>query len=110
MRFERLRGSWDESNVTILSPDIFKCGYSICQILVDSKFAGPRRTMILCLLHGDRRYVLFFFFFLSPEPVEGRVCWELFRVMSEKIQSIAVAASHSLDTKEQGRWATPFFL
>lgn len=61
-RFRRRRGGWDGSNVTVLSPDIFECGCSICQILVDASFAGPRRTMILCLHHGDRLCAFSFIF------------------------------------------------
>lgn len=67
-RSERWRGAWDESNVTVLSLDIFKCGCSICQILAAASFAVPRRTMILCLHHGHR-LCAFSCIFWTPETL-----------------------------------------
>lgn len=109
-RFRRWRVGWDGSNVPVLSPDIFECGCSICQILVAASFAAPRRTMILCLHHWDRLCALSFIFW-TPEPL---LKWEhvghFFRDLWEEIHSIAVAVTQSLDSKEQRRWAPPFFL
>lgn len=91
----------DERNVTVLSLDIFKCECSICQNPVGPNFTQPRRTMILCLLHGDRRGMLFHIFFLMPESLlKGEPVGMIFRVMSEEIQSIAVAVTRHQRTGE----------
>lgn len=55
--------------------------------------------------------VCFFLYFLNSwDSVEGRACWESFKVICEEIHSIAIAVTQSLDTKEQRRWTPPFFL
>lgn len=56
--------------------------------------------------------VCFNFYFLNSwASVEVRACWAFyFRDVWEEIHSIAVAVTQSLDSKEQRRWAPPFFL
>lgn len=89
-----------ESNTAVFSLVIFKCGCSICRILVGGSFSVPRGTVFrICT---SRRGLLFLHYFSKLLQIySSETCWAFVRIVFREIAWIVRAVTQSLQNREE---------